>query len=244
MKILRFGIAVVILTVFQSVQGYDQHDLGLVKRLGSCPGCDLRGADLIWLDLRGKRFDSARLAGARFTSTRLVGAEFVDADLSGVNLSNKDLSGTDFTRAILDGVDLTESILTGAKFSWARLTGAKVGKNKIVGADFRGAVLDQIDLSGKGREGYHQFCQIIITYLLCLNRGISLKKWFSARLNLGWTMVLPILVESPQKKRDLVSSILPGKMESGVLTQLQATVRKHCWVNSFQPMAYVVRQRL
>lgn len=67
----------------------------LVKETGSCPGCDLRFANLTGLVAREGNLTNADLAGAT-----LYMATLIDADLTG---------------AALQDADLSAAILTGAK---------------------------------------------------------------------------------------------------------------------------------
>ncbi|RZA11155.1 MAG: pentapeptide repeat-containing protein [Proteobacteria bacterium] len=82
----------------------------------SCPGCDLRQAELSHADLR-----DADLRGAN-----LKGADFKHADLRGANLRGAVLAGSDLsTSVLLADADLRDADLTEANVSPDQLSLAR-----------------------------------------------------------------------------------------------------------------------
>jgi uncharacterized protein YjbI with pentapeptide repeats len=80
-----------------------------VKETGSCPGCDLRFANLSGLVAREGDLTNADLAGANLYMATLAGADLTgaalqDADLSGAILSGA--KGVNFAGAITDAKTL------------------------------------------------------------------------------------------------------------------------------------------
>jgi uncharacterized protein YjbI with pentapeptide repeats len=74
-----------------------------------CPGCNLRGAVLIRMDLQGADLHGADLSGAKLNLTDLSKADLKNAKLRGASLGGADLAGAD-----LRGADLTDAQLAGA----------------------------------------------------------------------------------------------------------------------------------
>lgn len=96
---------------------------------------DLRGAQLVRLDLRGKNFQYAEAAGAVFAGSLLNGANLSHADLRGADLRDTCLRGAILTNADLSGADFTGADVTGAvvtpaataqAIGWASIPAASV----------------------------------------------------------------------------------------------------------------------
>lgn len=71
-------------------------------RLGislECPGCDLGGAQLSWMNLRGANLARANLTNANLTFSDLSGANLREAILTNAYLGGANLDGTDLTGA-------------------------------------------------------------------------------------------------------------------------------------------------
>jgi uncharacterized protein YjbI with pentapeptide repeats len=66
------------------VQAFNESELQKLLETGSCPGCDLRGADLT----------EANLYRADLRRTNLSGANLKGANLTGTYLTNANLAGT------------------------------------------------------------------------------------------------------------------------------------------------------
>lgn len=100
---------------------------------GSCPNCDLHGANLMRED---------------FNEADLSGADLSGANLFFSNLTGADLSGADLTKANLLQAKLREADLSGANLTGARLTGAQLQKADLTDADLTGAPLSGANLTG------------------------------------------------------------------------------------------------
>lgn len=104
-----------------SVYGASVKDnVAKLKETNSCPGCDLRGADLSYALLNDADLGGANLAGA---------------NLEGAYLDTANLSGADLSGANLEGADLTNANVKGANFVGAKgLTPEQVEELKKGGA--------------------------------------------------------------------------------------------------------------
>ena len=104
-KLLTICCAAAVL-LLGSTEGYayKASDLEKLKLTGSCPNCELQGADLQEADLRG-----ADLRGANLWKANLREANLGGADLRGANLLYANLRG-----AKLDSVGLAIARATGA----------------------------------------------------------------------------------------------------------------------------------
>ena len=101
---------------------------------GSCPDCDLHGANLMRENFEEADLSGANLSGANLFRTDLSGADLSEANLAKANLlqaqlkeadlSGADLSGARLTGAQLQKADLTDADLTDARLSGTNLTGA------------------------------------------------------------------------------------------------------------------------
>jgi len=90
-------------------------------------GAQLRKAVLVLAPLAGADLSGANLAGANLSGAHLESSDLRDANLRGANLTNANLAGAD-----LRGADLREASLRRAVLS---------------DADFRSALMHDVDLS-------------------------------------------------------------------------------------------------
>ncbi len=93
------------MSVLHAASARVPEDEARVKQTGSCPGCNLAGADLKGLaaelgDLTNADFSGANLYMAVLKGADLAGASFNGADLSGAQLENA--RGADLTGATTD----------------------------------------------------------------------------------------------------------------------------------------------
>lgn len=85
----------------------DQADVAQLLEQGSCPHCDLSGAQLsTYSNENGADLYGANLSDANLYRAVLRGANLRGADLSGANLGHVDLSGADLTGASLLDADV------------------------------------------------------------------------------------------------------------------------------------------
>ncbi len=87
-----------------------------LKAHKACPGCDLRKAEISYLDLRGADLQGANLKGADLNHTDLRGA-----NLRGAILMRADLS----TMTLLEGADLRDANMQEANILNVQLKLAK-----------------------------------------------------------------------------------------------------------------------
>jgi len=84
---------------------------------------NLRGANLIRVDLYNADLSRADLSGANLYDANLTGADLSGADLSRANLRGADLTGADLHNADLNGAYLHNADLIGANFTGAKYKG-------------------------------------------------------------------------------------------------------------------------
>lgn len=87
-SVLFTGVAVASL-YNHSVFAYSPSDLQKLNTTGSCPGCDLSGADL-----SKRKFTGANLKGANLSNANLTGTQFIESDLRGINVTGAAVSKT------------------------------------------------------------------------------------------------------------------------------------------------------
>jgi hypothetical protein len=92
-----------------SSQEESQKNLNQLIATKKCPGCNLRKAVLIRMDLQGADLQGANLSQAKLNLTNLSQANLRNAILRGAVLGGADFSGAD-----LRGADLTNAKLAGA----------------------------------------------------------------------------------------------------------------------------------
>lgn len=92
-----------------SSQDESQKNLNRLIATKKCPGCNLRKAVLMRMDLQGADLQGADLSQAKLNLTNLSQANLRNAILRGAVLGGADLSGAD-----LRGADLTNAKLAGA----------------------------------------------------------------------------------------------------------------------------------
>jgi len=114
---------------------------------------DLHGIDLQWRDLSGALLRGANLARADLRATKLAGADLHGADLHGADLRGAELSGANLSNANLSGIradraKLAGANLAGAKLHEAFLLYADLAGANLAGADLSRAVLVEADLTG------------------------------------------------------------------------------------------------
>jgi len=120
----------------------------LHTRGGSCPHCDLRGANLAKRDLTNANLSNANLSGADLRDAILDGVELVAADLSNAKLDGARLGTTSKGPA-----NLTDANLTGASFKDAKMRGALVAFAELAGTDFTRADLRDALFERRIRSG-------------------------------------------------------------------------------------------
>ena len=102
---------------------------------------DLRGADLIGVNLTGADLRYALLSEANLTGANLDCARFNGADLTNARLQFAQGKKVEFINANLSGADLRYAVLVWSDMSNANLSGADLGDTDLRGADFFGAGL-------------------------------------------------------------------------------------------------------
>lgn len=112
----------------------------------SCPGVDLRHADLRGLNLNGADLSGANLNRADMKLVELKGANLSGATLLGSDLSLGQLQGADFSNADLTGANMDFSRLAGADMSNANMTAVSLEAAWAPKARFVGTTLVSANL--------------------------------------------------------------------------------------------------
>ncbi len=153
---MRLWMAVFVLVVLARVAiAASLDDLQKLKETGSCPECDLRGADLIGAKLQGADLRKADLGAISIEMNGgFVGiAKLREADLSDANLTGAKLNGADLRGANLRKANVSEADLWQADLQEANLFGAIVVRSNLLSANLRKATLDTANLSGSDLTG-------------------------------------------------------------------------------------------
>ena len=117
----------------------NQQDLDQLKKTGSCPRCDLSGADLTLLNLANANLRETNLKGATLTQVNLTQADLTGANLEAAVLNSANLSYASLTGANLKSASLENADLSFAGFISAYLEGANFKDAKLKFTNFRGA---------------------------------------------------------------------------------------------------------
>jgi uncharacterized protein YjbI with pentapeptide repeats len=130
-----------------------------------CPGADLNGANLNYLDLSYAVFTGAHLNGAKLRSTNLSFSSFRraglhNADFSADVVGSTVLTGANFNNAVLDHANLTSAVAAApspgqrtATFRYADLKSANLHDWKPIRADLRGATFTGATITGVDFQG-------------------------------------------------------------------------------------------
>lgn len=123
---------------------------------------NLSYANLIGTNLRGTTFSNAKLfcaniscanaSNAIFNNANLKHTDFSSANLNNAIFNGSNLRGAVFSNANLSGADFSNANLDNAIFSNANLSGATFGNANISGALFNGANLRGTDFYGANLE--------------------------------------------------------------------------------------------
>ncbi len=111
-------------------------------------GCNLRGEDLVDLDLSDSLLQLADLRDADLTGTNLAEADLASSSLAGASFNNTRLDRTN-----LRYTDLSGALMVDAKLITASLVDVVATDAHLAGADFTSAVATRVDLSGAGLAG-------------------------------------------------------------------------------------------
>ncbi len=106
-----------------------------------------------WNKLRKAREDVPSLAEANLANALLVDADLSGVDLQRAVLAGAVLKGATLTRAVLANAYLDNANFAGAAMDWVDLSGCKAVKANFKGASLTHAVLSGADLSGATFEG-------------------------------------------------------------------------------------------
>ena len=113
---------------------------------------DLKGCNLLYVDLLGGDLREANLSEANLGGSTLIGANFRGAILTNADLQNAELEAADFTEANLLGANLREANLGNTNFLRANLIASDLRGVYLRGANLEGALIGvaafgDIDLS-------------------------------------------------------------------------------------------------
>ncbi len=128
----------------------------LIRR-NKCVGCNLQGADFVFvpvcpsgltpLNLNGADLTDADLRRANFCGVRLSGAIFKNANMIGTILTGANLSGADFTGAELSVAEFNDATLTDAIFTDVDSRNAFFRRAILIGADLTDADFRFVDFT-------------------------------------------------------------------------------------------------
>ena len=103
------------------VDAYDAIQFKRLKAVGNCPFCDLsdvrlskvdlKGANLIKVNLSLAYLDNIDLTGANLTKVTVMSSDFIKVNLTGANLTGANLTGANLTGAIMKGVVFCVTIM-------------------------------------------------------------------------------------------------------------------------------------
>jgi len=124
-------------------------------------GSNLRYADISYASLRGANMSWCHLEGADLSGAEMSRANLSSANLSKADLSNAKLLGADLSLANLEGATLTNTDLRGSELYGANLNGAN-----LFNADFRGAKLYGVSLSEAKNLRYAKFDRVVVEEVL------------------------------------------------------------------------------
>jgi len=137
---VALAVILILVLVTFGVVVREQRSYGKVRTIGncvieagtSCPGANLRFANLVGADLT-----DSDLTGADLTGANLTGAEFDNANLNGITAINATASGASFLEATIDKANFVGTNFTDANFF----------ESTIPDADLNGAILCRTVLS-------------------------------------------------------------------------------------------------
>ncbi|WP_089092894.1 pentapeptide repeat-containing protein [Nodularia sp. NIES-3585] len=136
-----FSVALLVcLGLTEQAFAVNQQDLEQLKTAGSCPRCDLSGADLTQMSL---------------VRANLRGANLKGAILSQANLASADLTGANLEAALLDFANLTGASLTGANLKSASLTNANLSFAGLISTNLEATNFQDANLQLTNFRGAH-----------------------------------------------------------------------------------------
>ncbi|HEX2121434.1 MAG TPA: pentapeptide repeat-containing protein, partial [Thermoanaerobaculia bacterium] len=107
-------------------------EASLPKEL-SCPGCNLRGANLAGRDLSNANLAGAELSEADFRGATLDGTIFIGANLTGARFDKAKLNAADLSNANLTGAVFDDATMSGVNLQHARLERASLARTTLQG---------------------------------------------------------------------------------------------------------------
>ena len=139
--IVRFMLLLFSVSASVNAFAFEEADLNQLTSSNRCPQCNLRGANLNWMDLQGANLSQADLRGAQCVQTNLRNANLSGANLQGANMLAASLEG-----AVLHGVNFTAANLRAANLRGTDLRRINFRAAVLVGTNFAGADLSEADL--------------------------------------------------------------------------------------------------
>ncbi len=108
----------------------------------------LHGAELFRGNLRGAELLGVNMEGANLQEANLLGAVMVGANLQKANLTHASMEEANLLGARLQGANLRSASLEGADLKGANLGGANLRRAILEGADLSKASLERAELAG------------------------------------------------------------------------------------------------
>ncbi|MEM8638070.1 MAG: pentapeptide repeat-containing protein [Cyanobacteria bacterium P01_G01_bin.54] len=190
-----------LLTLFAALPAAaeDANHLQQLLSTGDCPGCDLRGAGLVFADLPGADLTGADLRGANLSQANLAAADLTQANLAGASLHSANLSNASLLGANVVGTDLRRSILSQANLWGTRLDLAAIQGAIGLPASFERA--ENYYALGVVAGNNRSYIEAINYY----NRAIQLDNEFAAAY-LGRALMRLSLVDEAGAAQDAVQA--------------------------------------
>ena len=107
---------------------------------------DLRGADLVGIDVHGMNFARADLRSARLFHANLINTDLSQARMHEARLEGASLHCTNFFKAVLPAAQLNDCVAEKANFGKAKLLGANLPDVNLKDAKLRDADLNSANL--------------------------------------------------------------------------------------------------
>ena len=107
---------------------------------------DLRGADLVGIDVHGMNFARADLRSVRLFHANLINADLSQARMNEARLEAASLHCTNFFKAALHAAELGDCVAEKANFCKAKLLGANLSDVNLKGAKLRDADMNSANL--------------------------------------------------------------------------------------------------
>jgi len=125
-KTTVIALVVVVSIGFGMAYGANVAEVEKLHKTRSCPGCNLKIADLHGMDLSGANLNHADLSGAKLAGAKMIGVDLQNASLKMADLSQAALGGAKLGNADLTAANLYKADLRSANLLHADLSSANM----------------------------------------------------------------------------------------------------------------------